>query len=356
LAMVMCLSLFTACSGQEGDVTDTNDNTGIVVDIPQKEYNHLTGRPFEDGQDKSLRPVAVMINNAKIALPQYGLSSADIIYEAVTEGGITRLMALYSDINDIGRVGPVRSARHQFVELMLPLNAIYVHIGSSISANKLLNAYSYQDIDGIYLGSLAFSFDSEMAKTKSSEHCWFTSKDLINAGIAKNGIGTKNNFYPAFDFVEYGKDEVMPDDGVALSFTYEYSGYADVGFTYDETTGKYLKSAFGTPHMDAGTNRQLAFDNVFLVLTEVGLEADNGVLPDFAFDSGIGYYFYGGKFEKFEWEKGEPENPMIMYTEDGEVLKVNPGNSYVGLLDIEQTPTLNVSQEAQPVADVDRVQ
>lgn len=356
MAMIMCLSLFTACSQAGGDTSDNTDNAGITVDVPQKDYNHLTGMPFEDGRDKSVRPVAVMVNNAKIALPQYGLSSADIIYEAVTEGGITRLMALYSDINDIDRVGPVRSARHQFVEMMLPLNAIYVHIGSSISANRLLNAYSYQDIDGIYLGQQAFFFDSEMAKTKSREHCWFTTKDLINAGIAKNGIGTKNNFYPAFDFVEYGTEERIPDDGVAMSFTYEYSGYADVGFTYDEATGRYLKSAFGIPHMDAGTNQQLSFDNVFLVLTEVGIEEENGILPDFAFDSGIGYYFYGGKYEKFTWEKGEPENPMIMYDAEGEVLKVNPGTSYVGLLDIEQTPTLAVSQEVQTAASVERVQ
>lgn len=352
----MCLSVFTACSQKSGDTSDVTDNAGITVSVTQKDYNHLTGMPFEDGQDKNSRPVAVMINNLKIALPQYGLSAADIIYEAVTEGGITRLMALYSDINDIDRVGPVRSARHQFVEMMLPLNAIYVHIGSSISANRMLNAYSYQDIDGIYLGSLAFMFDSEMAKVKSSEHCWFTTKDLINAGIAKNGIGTKNNFYPAFDFVEYGKDETIPADGVAVSFTYDYSGYANVGFSYDENTGKYYKYAFGAPHMDAGTNQQLAFDNVFLVLTEVGVEAENGILPDFAFDSGIGYYFYGGRYEKFLWEKGEPENPMIMYTVDGEVLKVNPGKSYVGLLDIEQTPTLNVSEEVHTSASVERVQ
>ena len=127
-----------------------------------------------------------MINNAKIALPQYGLEAADIIYEAVTEGGITRLMALYSDINDINRAGPVRSARTQFVQMMLPLNAIYVHIGSSTTAEAMLNNYSYQDIDGIYLGSLAFRYDSELAKTKASEHCWFTDKELIKAGIDKN--------------------------------------------------------------------------------------------------------------------------------------------------------------------------
>ena len=63
-------------------------------------------------------------------MPQSGISQADIIYEAVTEGGVTRLMALYSNLSKVPYVGPVRSARTQFVEMMLPLNAVYVHIGS----------------------------------------------------------------------------------------------------------------------------------------------------------------------------------------------------------------------------------
>ena len=349
LAMVMLAA--TGCSSQQADNPSVEEEQVVPMD-----YNYLTGLPFDAGQDKAARPVAVMINNAKIALPQYGLEAADIIYEAVTEGGITRLMALYSDINDIDRAGPVRSARTQFVQMMLPLNAIYVHIGSSTTAEAMLNNYSYQDIDGIYLGSLAFSYDSELAKTKASEHCWFTDKELIKAGIDKNDIKTKNSFYPAFDFVEYGREKRVLEGETANTISYEYSDYADVSFTYNAETDRYLKSAFGTPHMDAGTGNQLAFDNVFLLLAEVGIEEQNGILPDFDYSVGSGYYFCGGRYEEITWKKGEPENPLLIYNDAGEILKVNTGKTYIGILDEEMDETISITEEVQETADVERVQ
>lgn len=347
------MGLFTACK------TDEPSNSGLSgnrEDIPQMDYNYLTGMPFKDGQDKNARPIAVMINNVRVALPQYGLESADIIYEAVTEGGITRLMALYSDIENISKVGPVRSARDQFVEMMLPLNAIYVHIGSSTSARRMLNFYSYQDIDGIYLGFISFEYDAELAKTKSREHCWFTTKDLIKAGIRQNNIGTKNSFYPAFDFIEYGKGERIPAVGDAGSIVFEYSNYADVAFNYDENTGKYLKSAFGVPHTDAATGNTLSFDNVFIIVADVGIQEENGILPDFDLSAGTGYYFYKGKYEQITWTKGSPENPLLIYGKDGEILKVNPGKSYVGLLDRAQLDTLVISRRTQESVSAERVQ
>ena len=347
----MSVAVFTGCSQQEEGGANAPE-----AEVKPMDYNYLTGMPFDDGQDKSARPVAVMINNAKIALPQYGLEDADIIYEAVTEGGITRLMALYSDINDIDRAGPVRSARTQFVQMMLPLNAIYVHIGSSTTAKAMLNGYSYQDIDGIYLGSLAFEYDSELAKTKASEHCWFTDKNLIKAGIDKTDIVTKNSFYPAFEFVSYEDEPRVLDGAVANTISYEYSGYADVSFSYDAETGRYLKNAFGTPHMDAGTGRQVGFDNVFVLLADVGIEVQNGILPDFDYSKGTGYYFCGGKYEEISWKKGEPENPLLIYTDAGEILQVNTGKSYIGILDYEMADTLVISEEVQTTVDVERVQ
>ena len=339
LALVMALAMMTGCSGSQGSGEDE------VVDptVKRKEYNYLTGMPFDEDADKTARPIAVMINNLKIAHPQSGLSNADIIYEAVTEGGITRLMALYSDIEKIEKVGPVRSARDRFIEMMLPLNAIYVHIGSSTSASKMLNFYSYKDIDGIYLGSLAFEQNSELAKSKGPEHSWFTNKNLIKAGIEKNGITTKNNFYPAFDFVDYGQTRT-PEDGTASAVEFAYSSYATVGFTYDSENGKYLKTAFGVPHKDADTGSQLAFDNVVLLVTEVGIQEENGVLAEIDMSDGVGYYFYGGSFEKITWEKGEPEQPLVLYSSNGGVLQVNTGKSYVGILDIDQLNTLVITE------------
>ncbi len=351
LALIMAVGFMTGCSGNGNENNDTVDNT-----VKQKEYNYLTGLPFAEGADKTARPIAVMINNLKIAHPQSGLTNADIIYEAVTEGGITRLMALYSDIEKIDKVGPVRSARDRFIEMMLPLNAIYVHIGSSTSASDMLNFYSYLDIDGIYLGSLAFEQNAELAASKGPEHSWFTNKELIKAGIEKNNIPTKNNFYPAFDFVEYGKTARLPEDGNAISINYAYSSYANVGFSYDSSSGKYLKSAFGVPHMDADTNSQLAFDNVVVIVTDIGIQQDNGVLADVDMDGGKGYYFYGGKYEEITWEKGEPEQPLVLYNADGDVLKVNTGKSYVGILATDQLETMVISEEVQTTASVERVQ
>ena len=351
MVLAMAMTALTACSSEaEGENKPSNNN------VPGKEYNYLTGLPVDENTDMSARPVAVMINNLKIALPQSGLENADIIYEAVTEGGITRLMAVYSDINKIQRVGPVRSARDQFIEMMLPLNAIYVHIGASTSAERMLNFYSYQDIDGIYLGFLAFEQDAELAKTKGPEHSWFTNSELIKAGINKTGVETKNDFYPAFDFVDYGKDARVLSMENANTITFSYSDYADVGFVYDETTGRYNKSAFGIPHMDADTNTQLSFDNVFVLLTDVGVQEENGILPDFRMEGGEGYYFCGGRYEKITWEKGEPEKPLILYDAEGEVLKVNPGKSYIGILDNELADTIVISEEVATTASVERVQ
>ena len=351
LAMALSLSVFTACSGGSD-----GEQPAVDPSIKRKEYNYLTGLPFADGADKTARPVAIMINNLKVALPQSGLTNADIIYEAVTEGGITRLMAVYSDIEKIEKAGPVRSARDAFVEMLLPLNAIYVHIGASTSAERMLNFYSYKDIDGIYLGSLAFEQNSELAKTKGAEHSWFTSKDLIKAGIEKNDIATKNNFYPAFEFVEYGTEPRVLNGNSANTVSFSYSSYADVSFGYDSSTGKYMKSAFGIPHMDADTKTQLAFDNVFVLLAEAGIQEENGVLADIDLTEGTGYYFCGGKYEEITWKKGEPENPLILYNEDGDVLKVNTGKSYVGILDTDQAETIVIAEEVQTAASVERVQ
>lgn len=352
LALVMAMAVMTGCSsGGNNSADETVDPT-----VKRKEYNYLTGLPFVEGADKTARPIAVMINNLKIAHPQSGLTNADIVYEAVTEGGITRLMALYSDIEKIDKVGPVRSARDRFVEMMLPLNAIYVHIGSSTSATKMLNFYSYLDIDGIYLGSLAFEQNPELAASKGPEHSWFTNKQLIRAGIEKNGITVKNNFYPAFDFVEYGSDSRLPEGGSASHIEFAYSSYANVGFSYDSSSGKYLKSAFGVPHMDADTNSQLAFDNVVVILADTSIQAENGVLADIDLSEGKGYYFFGGNYEEISWSKGEPEQPLILKDKSGDVLKVNTGKSYVGILSIEQMDTMVISEETQTTASVERVQ
>ncbi len=143
----------------------------------------------------------------------------------------------------------------------------------------------------------------------------------------------------------------MPEDGKAGYISYRYSDYADVTFSYDRESGRYLKTAFGVPHTDAATGAQVGFDNVFVLIADVGIQEENGILMDFDLSRGEGYYFYKGMYQKITWQKGEPENPLLIYDEDGEILKVNPGKSYVGLLDNVQLPTFSISETAPETSD-----
>lgn len=119
---------------------------------PEEEgpVNPLTGLPIEEGQE-DCRPVAVMINNIKKAQPLLGVQDADILYECLVEGGITRIMAVYQDSQEIPVIGSIRSARPYYIHLASSLDAIYVHVGGSTQAKNLLKKGLVTDYD---LGSM----------------------------------------------------------------------------------------------------------------------------------------------------------------------------------------------------------
>ena len=333
---------------------ENSENQPAIVE--KREYNYITGEELT-GSDNTQRPVAVMIDNSKYAQPQYGTADADIIYEMVTEGGITRLMAVFDKLDDIQHLGPVRSARDQFVQFMLPLNAIYVHIGTSIYANEMLNFYHYQNIDGLYLGVSSFDYDETRAKTYAHEHCWFTNADLIRNGIESTGISTAGNLYPALNFADYREAPVTLDDGMdATEISFRFSDYADTTMHYDVATNKYYKSQFGVPHIDEHNNCQLSFDNFLLLNTAVVLYPDGLCTAFDMTQGGEGYYFYGGKYIPVLWQKGEPENPLIITDLDGQPIQINVGKSYIAVIADEMVETIQMSGAVQTVENADNVQ
>lgn len=351
LAAAICLSLSACGTKPSGDSAISSGDAQVTPPpiIEQREYNYLTGKAFAEGQDKTLRPISVMINNAKLAMPQSGLETADIIYEMVTEGGITRLMALYSDINTMGMVGPVRSARDQFVQFLLPLNAVYVHIGTSIYAKDMLNFYSYQDIDGLYLGTTSFDFDRERNKDRGSEHCWYTKPNLIQDGITATGITPTGNLYPAFNFADYNEPPVLLDSGAgATNIAFSFSSYANTSMTYNQEDKRYYKTSFGEPQIDQQTGTQVSFDNFIMLITDITLKPD-GLCTEFDLSEGSGYYFYGGKYVPVKWVKGSPESPLQIFDEKGEPVKVNVGKTYVAVLGQDMIETLTMTV-GEPVA------
>lgn len=316
----------------------------LIPDGPAPEINLITGEALAEGLAAGDRPVAVMVNNAQAALPQRGIGSADAVFEMVTEGGITRLLALYADKDTVPQVGPVRSARDQHLQCAMPLNSVIVHIGTSIYAENLLNQYQYSTINGMYLGSTSFVFDeARSAAGYANEHCWYTDAALIAAGMEKLGLSGTGASQALFDFVAHDAQPVVPAQGDAADVAFSFSDSGAVTLTYDAAAAKYLKTAYGAPQVDESTGAQLAFDNVLVLFTDIKLknpDDPNNLVTDFAMSSGTGYYCYGGKFRAVTWEKGNPEDPLRLKDENGAALQVNVGKSYVAIVGKDREGTL----------------
>lgn len=360
-SLVLCLALacgLAACGGRDTssiaqlDPSSTSSRAGngegiVQPDTPAPTYNLITGAPLAEGVEPGQRPVAIMVNNLQAALPQRGIGAADAIFEMVTEGGITRLLAVFSDRNAIPQVGPVRSARDQHLQFVLPLNAIFVHIGSSVYAANLISEYAYQDIDGMYLGSTSFVFDEIRNKNAhyAQEHCWYTDSALIAAGMEKTGLASGGANTPLFKFAQTA---AAPTESDAPDISFRFSGYSPVRLTYDAAFGAYLKQAYEAPQIDESTGAQLAFQNVVLLFTDVSLKPD-GQCTDFALTKGTGYYCYGGKARAIHWEKGGPTAALKLTDGEGNEIEVNPGKSYIAVIGNDHKDSLSLGA-VQPAA------
>lgn len=298
------------------------------------QFNQLTGEPLAENQNYK-RPLAVMIDNVKTALPQAGIADADIIYEMVTEGGITRLMAVFSDYEAMQKTGPVRSARDQHVKLMLGLNSFFLHIGSSTYADDLLEIYKYDtsSVNGLYqVGALML--DTDRAKKTDIEHCWFTDNEHFINAVSRFKLDTEQKpLYSAFKFAQE-KRELQGEE--ARSLRIRFSSYVTAAFDYNETDGKYYKSQYNQPHIDSNTGQQISFDNVIVLFTDITKYPDK-VLAKVRYEyGGVGFYINGGRCEPVRWAKNENNSPLLILSNDGteRYVEINTGKTYVAITDL----------------------
>lgn len=226
------------------------------------------------------RPLAVMIENHSEARPQSGLSSADIVYEAIAEGGITRFMAVYlCNLADV-QVGPVRSARTYYLDWLSEYDALYAHVGGANTpgpANALgqIIRYGIKDLNQFSIGFPTFWRDYQrLGHPVATEHTMYsTTQKLWEVGTKRgwtitDSAGNKWNksFIPwkFKDPAPAGAGQV-PTGAVASKIDVEFwQGFADytVNWEYDLTCGCYKRGNAGNPHLDLNTNQQLTVKNV----------------------------------------------------------------------------------------------
>ena len=359
LAGLITASVFTACgssqSSSTGDAQTSQPASSSEPEEPPYNPDPLTGLEnvgqYVDGQ----RFVAVMVNNisnnaANDARPQWGLSEAEVLVESKVEGGITRFMALYPNVENLPeQIGPVRSARHQFFQLILPWQALYVHIGESTVQSEYRTNYEYGDLD-INLDRYSFPRDqARLATGVGSEHTAYTNSELLTEIIEKNDIDTEREYGSTlFNFRNYNLEPRTLEGDSAVSIDVVHSSTYRTYFEYDASSGKYLMSQYSartgqiSPSVDANNNEQLAFDNVILVLADIETHpnyvGNSYDIQDVDYSSGgVGYYFYGGRVESIRWQKPTPQSVMTFTDGAGHEIpvEINPGKTYLGIVDLD---------------------
>ncbi|SCJ77487.1 Putative lipoprotein yerB precursor [Anaerotruncus sp. 2789STDY5834896] len=353
LALCLCAGMALAAFAGCGKKDDKKTAKSQSSSAPAKTMyiNPLTGTETEDSYVTQNRPVAVMINNIKAALPQYGIGSADILYEVVAEGGITRMLALYTDYRAVPKIGSVRSARPYYIALAQGHGATLIHYGTSWQADDLLYENGIETVDGMALSETAFFFDEERWESGyNREHCSFTGSDYITAGLQAKDISLAGTPRTAFHF--YGaKENVSPFSyGKAAEVTFSFSGYADDRLVYDTQTDTYQKYEYGQPQVDQASGATLAFTNAFLLFDNIYVISDEGHMGC-DLEAGTGYYFTGGAYKPISWKKGGLDDALTLYEEDGSELKVRPGQSYIAIVGENMRDALQVTPGQQAQGD-----
>lgn len=339
LAIMLILS---SCGKKAPEPSDAPEPEVVEETAPEIVYTSaLTGLPVDSAEDETRRPVAIMINNIKKALPQYGISRAGIVFEALAEGGITRLLAVFDDVSDVGQIGTIRSARPYYLDFAESVDAVYVHIGGSPDAYSQIKSRkmdSYDLIEGRY--DSMYWRDKDRIKTSGYEHSVFTSGERITAQLEKDGIRMtrKDGYGKVFNF----SPDASYSGTDATKITAEFSSYKTGTYTYDDSNGMYRIGQYGTSHTDALYNSQLAFKNVFILrMNSYVISGDTaGRLKFDSTGSGTGMYFVNGTKTDITWSRENKSSPFKLSATDGTELEVVPGDSYVAIVPLNAPVTV----------------
>lgn len=300
----------------------------------------LTGEPVGE-EIAQARPIAVMLNNLKQAMPQLGNSQADIIYEALAEGGITRMLAVYQSVDGVGLIGSVRSARTYYLELALGHDAIYLHAGGSPDAYtkiKAWNVTAFDCVNGPYEGTL-FWRDKDRIKNNGSVHSVVTSGETIQKLLPTYGVRMEHEDGYSYE-MQFAQDGTPAGGETADRLTVPFSSYKTGVFDYDPDTGTYLVSEYGAAYVDGNSGAQVAVTNVLVLKTACKLIAgDDAGRITVDLTGGDGWFACGGKIIPIQWSKDGADGQLRYYTMDGEPLTLGIGTSYVNIIPLESEIT-----------------
>ena len=284
-----------------------------------------------------------MIDNHSGAWPQAGLNQAYMVYEIIVEGGETRLMALFKGV-DVDKIGPVRSARHYFIDYAMENDAIYTHFGESPQADSDIKRYSIDEIDGIAEDGTTFW----RVKDKAAPHNAVTSMEKLKQSAKNKKYQMTSN---KESVLNYTTDEINLEEGQsAITVTIPHSQLQTVRYEYDEENKVYKRYARNKAQTDWDTGDAVTTKNIIITfcdnytLTDKENKGRQGLKNIGTFD---GYYITNGRAIKIKCIKSARDEQTVYQTLDGNEIEVNDGNTFVNICPISADVTIEGLEETQ---------
>jgi len=335
-----------------------NPSSVVVDNEPKTEECPLNGVLYSKSQREKWekrRPLGIMIENHTESRPQSGLSFADIVYEVVAEGGITRFLAIYY-CQDANPVGPVRSARIYFIKILQEYGQypLYAHVGGANTpgpADALgeivnLGWASYNDLNQFSVPFPYFWRDYERLPNRATEHTVYTStiklwqyakekRKLTN--VDEKGVLWSKDFI-SWNFKD-DEEKNKRGDNSKISFTFwdSFSSDYKVTWAYNKEKNLYERNNGGKPHLDKNTDKVITAKNVIIVFAKESPANDGypgGHLLYKLIGSGDGIVFQDGKAIKISWRKDNEETRMKFFEKNGKEINFVRGPIWIEILPI----------------------
>lgn len=331
---------------KKGHKTDDNSAESQVATESESTVEGTTQKPDEHANEARSKitgkwiskdlsdnvPVAVMYSNIKDAMPQASIAQADIVFESLVEGGITRLCCVFENKTDLEKIGPVRSCRTYYLMFAKEFEATYVHFGYSEYAEQYLKQSKFHSLDG--MTSCNFYRTSD----RVAPHNAYTSWSGIMESANEKGYPSEHSqdYVTPFTFNTDDNNDITIQGGQVCKKFYPGYPYNKPYFEYDETKNIYLRYQFSGPQTDQLTGEQLSFKNILVKYVEPAYYP-NGT-PNYKISgNGKGIFITNGKAVNVTWKKeSETDGPTKYYYEDGTEVVLNQGKTFICQVETSQ--------------------
>ena len=328
LVLTLLALVTTACSGGSNEhaaASTTSPSTAApTTTVPGNgAVFPLTGKPVDDAAHAHRPALVVKIDNAPTARPQAGLDAADLVYEEVVEGGVTRFLAVFHS-HDAPLVGPVRSVRPIDPAIVTPLGGLFAYSGGAPKFQALIRKAPVHLV----------GFDEATAAYHRERGRKAPSNLMTSTGALWARAEGEDPPPPLFQYVApTDPPALLPGERPIAGMRVALGERTSADWAWDPGKKVWSRATNGTPHVTT-TGEQLGFENVVLQSTRYRVTNDRDVagfkVPSADISgSGTALVLTGGRLVPGHWSKPSPSSPTVLTDDAGAPLRLTPGRTWI---------------------------